>query len=213
MEHVLEAQSREGFTKSGNKKLRRQGKIPAVVYGKDIENRSLYVDHSDFIKVIREAGRNGVIRLKVNGSDFPVMMYDAQIDRIKDEIVHLDFYKIDMKKEVDADVTVHLQGEAQGVKDGGVLQHLLHEVTVRALPADIPEAIEADISALEIGDSLTVNDLKNHSKYEILNDPEEVIVSITPPTKTVTEETEEEREPELVEGEENENDENEEKAE
>jgi large subunit ribosomal protein L25 len=205
MATVLEAKTRKGFTKSSNKKIRGQGKIPAVLYGNDAENQSIYVDNSDFIKVIRKVGRNGVITLKIEGdnNDYPVMMYDVQTDRIKDQLVHLDFYKVDMKSEVDTEVTVHLKGEAAGQKDGGVVQHLVREISVRALPADIPESIDVNIENLNIGDSVQISDLKKSSSYEILDDGEEVIISITPPQEEEPEEEEEddeEKEPELVGG-------------
>lgn len=204
MSTVLEAKIREGFTKAQNKQIRTDGKIPAIVYGKGLDNKSIYIDNSEFIKVIRKAGRNGVITLKIEGdnSDYPVMMYDVQSDSIKDQILHLDFYKVDMSTEVEVEVLVHLNGEAAGQKDGGVVQHLVHEITVKALPAEIPESIEVNIENLNIGDSIQISDLKDSSKYEILDEEEEVIVSITPPSE-VEEEPEEkegEKEPELVDG-------------
>lgn len=196
----LQAQTRANSKKSMVKELRRKGNIPAVIYGNGVESRPIYVNHGDFIKVIRKAGRNGVITLKVDSDDYPVMVYDLQVDKIKDDILHADFYKVDMTSEVDADVSVHLSGESAGQKEGGVVQQLLHELSVRALPADIPEAIEVQVEQLNIGDSISVSDLKSEAKYEILNDSDDTIVSITPPQAEEPETGEEdgEQEPELV---------------
>lgn len=198
----LQAQTRANSKKSIVKNLRREGNIPGVIYGNGVDSKPIYVSHRDFIKVMRKAGRNGVITLKIDRDDYPVMVYDLQVDKIKDDILHADFYKVDMASEVDADVSVHLVGESAGQKEGGILQQLSHELSVRALPADIPEAIEVSIEQLNIGDSISVSDLKTEAKYEILTDPDDTIVSITPPQAEEEPESEEdeEQQPELVDG-------------
>lgn len=198
---VLEAQPRDNSKKSTIKKIRREGNVPAVVYGHGVESRSIYFSSSEFIKVMREAGRNGVITLKVDKDDYPVMVHEMQFDNLKDELVHADFYKVDMSSEVDAEVAVHLTGDAVGEKEGGLVQQLLHEISVRALPAEIPDAIEMNIESLNIGDSLSIQDLPKAGSYEILNDPEDTVVTVTPPQAEDEPETEEEeQEPELVDG-------------
>jgi large subunit ribosomal protein L25 len=208
---VLQANSRDNSKKSTINKIRREGNVPAVVYGNGVESQAIYFNNSDFIKVIREAGRNGVITLKLEGNDYPVMLHDAQYDTLKGELIHADFYKVDMTSEVDADVNIHLIGEAAGQKEGGVVQQALHELSVRALPADIPDGIEINIEALNIGDSLSVSDIEKTGSYEILTDAEETIVSVTPPQKEEEPETEEDegQEPELVDGEKEDEKENE----
>lgn len=200
----LQAQTRETEKKSTIKRLRQQGKIPAVMYGNGVESKPITVNHGDFIQVIREAGQNGVITLQLNNDDYPVMLYDLQLDDIRDDILHADFYKVDMKSEVDVDVNIHLRGEAAGQEEGGIVQQLLHEISVRALPADVPETIDVGIEALNIGDSISVSDVKAQAQYEILTDPDETIVSITPPQDEEPEdETDEEQEPELVDDDKN----------
>ncbi|HEX7065159.1 MAG TPA: 50S ribosomal protein L25/general stress protein Ctc [Bacillales bacterium] len=203
---VLQAKPRDVEKKSTIKKIRREGNVPAVVYGNGVNSRSIYFSNSEFIKVMREAGRNGVITLKVENEDYPVMVHDLQKDNLKDELLHADFYKVDMTSEVDADVNVHLVGDAAGQKEGGVVQQLLHELTVRALPAEIPDSIEVNIEELNIGDSLSVSDLKAFETYKVLNEPEDTIVSVTRPQQEEEPEDEEagEQEPELVDGDSNE---------
>lgn len=198
----LQAKPRNNEKKSTIKKIRKEGNVPAVVYGNGLESTAISFNNSEFIKVIREVGRNGIITLKLENEDYPVMLYDMQYDNMKDEIVHVDFYKVDMSSEVDVDVTVNLVGEASGQKDGGIVQQGVYELNVRALPTEIPEAIDVNIEELNIGDSIQVSDLQADSNYEILTDPEETIVSVTPPQQEEPEEVddEQEQEPELVDG-------------
>jgi large subunit ribosomal protein L25 len=162
--------------------LRRDGKLPGVVYGKDKESKPVYLDGIDFVKTIREVGKNGVITLDVEGNKHSVIVTDLQTDTLKAEYLHADFQEIDMNTEIKANVPVKLVGEAIGLKEGGVLQHSLWEISLTALPSNIPNEIELDISELQIGESITVGDYKDGSSYEINNHTDEVIVSITPPT-------------------------------
>lgn len=179
---VLEAKKRTDLRRSVSKQIRRDGGVPAVVYGKDVESEPVFVDRLALMKTIRDNGRNAIIKLDIEGEKKDVIVYELQRDTIKDEIIHADFYAVDMKSELDAEVPVVPVGDAVGVKKGGVLQLSLFEVTVRALPADLPEKLEVDVTDLDINDSLLVKDLKVDGNFEILNDPEEDVLSIVPPT-------------------------------
>lgn len=195
----LDATVRDDFTRSTTRKLREEGQVPAVFYGNG-DSKPIYLDRVNFIKSIREGGINAVINLKIGKDKHSAMVQDLQMDHLKDLIIHIDFREINLNEETDADVPVHLVGEAAGVKEGGVVQHSLHEITVRALPADIPGEIEVNIEELNISDAFTVADIKENSSYQIMNDPEEVVVSIAPPTEEPEEEMvdDEDQEPELV---------------
>ncbi|GGE54019.1 50S ribosomal protein L25 [Pullulanibacillus camelliae] len=179
----LNVKERDNSRHSITRNLRKSGKIPAVVYGKSVGNRGIVVDEGEMIRTFREVGRNGVITLQIDGQAFPAMVQDIQTDSLKGNILHLDFLEVDMKAKTDAVVPLHTVGEAVGQKEGGVVQHNVNEVTVSALPADIPTAIEIDISELKIGDVLKVKDIKHSGNYEIVDDGEEVMISITPPNK------------------------------
>lgn len=195
---TLKAKTR-ATKKSTVKRLRKEGNIPAVLYGSGVENKTIFVNAPEFKKVFRAVGRNGIISLELENESYPVMVYDLQIDRMKNEITHADFYKVNMDEEIDAQVSVQLTGEAVGARDGGVVQHLLYELTVRALPAKFPQNIEVAIDDLEIGQSIQVADLPESPDYTIMNDPDETIVTVTAPTEEVVEEeAEEQTEPELV---------------
>ena len=175
-------------TRSDLKKLRNTGKVPAVVYGYGTKNTSVKVDEVEFIKVIREVGRNGVIDLGVGSKTIKVMVSDYQFDPLKNQITHIDFLAINMTEERTVEVPVHLTGEAVGAKEGGVVEQPLFDLQVTATPENIPEAIEVDISALDINDSYSVADIKVSGDFTIENDPEESVVTVVPPTDEPTEE-------------------------
>lgn len=183
----LKVKKRSNETKSEAKSIRRSGGIPAVLYGRGVENQPVSVDSVDFIKVIREVGQNGVFNLDLDGTSHSVMVHELQKDVLKDDIVHVDFYQVDMKAELDANVPIHLVGEPAGQRDGGVIQQTAREIMVRALPSDIPSQIDVNIGHLNIGDSILVSDLEVANKYEIKDDENEVIVSILPPNNVAAE--------------------------
>ncbi|MGO4890191.1 50S ribosomal protein L25/general stress protein Ctc [Anaerobacillus sp. MEB173] len=181
MATVLKAEQRSSLRKSETKGLRLRGQVPAIVYGSKMESKPVSIDGIEFLKTIRENGRNAIISLDVAGdTSHQVIVNDMQLDSLKGDIIHADFFEVDMQSEMDADVPVHLVGEPIGASDGGIVQHTVHQLSVRALPADIPEAIEINIENLAIGDSIQVRDLPKAGQYEVNNEPEEVIVSILP---------------------------------
>lgn len=181
MATMLKASNRENLKGSTLTELRSKGFTPGVIYGKDLPSKSVSVNAIDFIKTLKITGKNGVINLATDEGMFEVIAHDIQREPLKGEVLHIDFYKVDMKKEMDANVQIRLVGEAIGVKEGGIVQHTLHEVSVRSLPTNIPEEIEVDISQMAVGDSLQVRDLSKSSLYEINNEPEEGIIAILPP--------------------------------
>ncbi|AYA74046.1 50S ribosomal protein L25/general stress protein Ctc [Bacillus sp. Y1] len=195
----LHAQEREDFRQSTLSIMRHEGQVPAVVYGTNVDSKALYINASDFLKTIREVGRNGVISLDLDGETYDVILSDYQMDPIKKEILHADFLAVDMSKEIQVNVRVTLVGEAAGVKDGGVLQQPLHEVSITATPADIPQVIEVDVSNLQVGETMSIADIQGRTSYHINNEDEETIVSILPPRQEEEISTGEEQEPGIPE--------------
>lgn len=181
MSSVLKATKRDGFKKSDLTELRSAGKLPAVVYGYKVENTSISVDEIDLVKTIREVGRNGIIELEIEGKKQNVVLSDYQSDFLKDEIIHADFLSVNMSSELDVDVSVTLTGEAAGTKEGGVVQTTLHELSVTAKPNDIPETIEVDVSSLEIGDAVSVGDIRDSYQVTINHEDDEAIASVLAP--------------------------------
>lgn len=199
---TLKAKKRENLSRSTTKQLRKDGYIPGVVYGKSQEPITVSVNNIDLIKTIRDEGRNAIISLEIEDEKpVDVMVHDYQKEIVKDDIIHVDFFAVDMAEEMDVQVPVRIEGEAIGVKDGGVLQQPIFELQVRAKPADIPEEITVDVTNLNIGDSLAVQDIEKTGNYEILDDPETtVVVILAPDTDDVEADTDvdESIEPELV---------------
>jgi large subunit ribosomal protein L25 len=183
MTSLLTAQERDTSKASITRSLRKSGKIPAVFYGKTATNQPVSVDEREMVRIFHEVGRNGVIQLQVNDKTYSVMTHDIQYDSLKREFIHLDFLEVDMASKMDVAVPIHFVGEALGAKHGAIVQHHLNELNIRALPNDIPSSIEMDVSELDVGDVLKVKDIKHGSTQEILNDDDDVVVSIIPPQR------------------------------
>lgn len=188
--------------KSENNKLKRESKVPAVVYGRGYGPINISVDEKELFKILKERGESSLINLELNGETFPVLIKEVQRHVLKDTFEHVDFFKVSMDEQVEYNLPVILKGTAKGLKLGGVLQHQKHEITVKSLPDDMIESLEIDISDLDIGDALTVGDLKVDNKITILDDLDEVIASVLAPkleeAAEAAETTEEAKEPELV---------------
>jgi len=209
MTTTLQAKKRTTDKHSSITKLRNDGEIPGIVYGSKVENTAISLSEANFLKTIREVGRNGVISLDIDGETHNVVLNEYDSDPIKRSILHVDFLAVDLSKAISAPVKVSLVGEAAGVKDGGVMQQALHEVTVTAKPNDIPPSIDIDVTDLQVGDTITVGDVKGYGKIEINHETEEVIASILAPRQEEeisTGEQQEEGMPDNVEGRETEPD-------
>ncbi len=161
------------------RELRQEGLIPAVLYGPGIENKNLAVDAKEFINLFRQAGKSSLIALKVDGEgkEFMVLINDMNIDPVTDKTIHLDLYQPNLKKEIEADVPLIFIGESPAVKDlGGTLVKNFDEITVKALPADLPREINVDISCLKTFESvIAVKDLAISDKIELLKNPDEIV--------------------------------------
>ncbi|WP_210471780.1 50S ribosomal protein L25/general stress protein Ctc [Sporosarcina sp. 6E9] len=161
--------------------LRAAGFVPAVVYGYNTEATSISVNERDLLKTLRVTGRNGVMKLQVDGNEVNVVLNDYQADPLKGTVLHADFLAINMTEELEVSVHVNLVGESKGEKEGGVISQPNWELDIKVKPSDIPEAYDIDISDLEIGDTITVADIREKSKYEILSDDDYALVTISAP--------------------------------
>ena len=181
MSTVLQATERTDKRRGTLTKIRKEGNVPAIVYGAKKENTSIYLSEIGLLKTIKDVGRNGVISLDVNGNTQNVILTDYQVDPLKNGFIHVDFLAVDMSKEVTANVNVNLVGDAAGVKDGGVMQQSLFEVSIAAKPADIPPSIDIDVTNLQVADTITVADIKELGNFTVNHEEDEVIASILPP--------------------------------
>lgn len=178
----INAELRQDSGKGAARRVRAAGKVPAVVYGRGMEPLSITVDRREFIGALHsDAGMNILLSLQVDGDSILALTKDLQTDPVRGSVLHADFIKIDRTQEVEVDVPVHLIGDAPGVKEGGILEQPLSQVHVRSLATEVPDHVDADISALTIGDSLRVSELAEGREFHILNDPNAVVVSIAAP--------------------------------
>jgi large subunit ribosomal protein L25 len=164
-------------------KLRKAGKIPAVVYGHNVKSENIELSESEFVKAFKKAGESTIVNLAVDGKVHPVLIHDVHNHYLKDNPIHVDFYAVNMSEKLTATVAIHFEGESQAVKNlGGTLVKNLSEVEVECLPADLPSHFTVDISALKtFEDEIRVSNIEVSDKVQILAKPEEVVVTVTPP--------------------------------
>jgi large subunit ribosomal protein L25 len=187
----LKAEPREGAGKGVARKLRAAGRVPAVLYGHGKDTRWLSVDARDLFHLLHgAAGGNVLIDLVVDGEKTMAMAREIQRDHVRGQYLHVDFLEVRRDEKVTVDVPVHLVGESAGVKAGGVLEHHLWELKIECLPQDLPDAIEADISALNVNDSLHVSDIVVPEVCTVLTPLEEIVASVVPPQAREVEEVE-----------------------
>ncbi len=181
----LAASKREGTGKGVARKLRQAGRVPAVLYGRDMEPVHLSVDAHDAELLFRSISvENTVIDLEVEGekAPYPALVREVQTHPWKESLLHIDFLRIQKGVAVDVEVPIHLLGTPEGVRThGGTLEQVIHELEVRCIPSKIPEAIEVDVSGLDVGDALHVSDLVVEEGVEILTDPDQTICAIAAP--------------------------------
>ncbi len=180
-EIVLNAKGRTDRGKNAARRLRRQGLIPAVVYGGKGDTVAVSVDPKALQKVLRsEAGRNAILKLDIADQGATnAILKSWQVDPIKENFLHADFYRIAMDVAIRVTVPVATKGEARGVKvEGGILELILREIEVECLPGDIPERIEVDVTDLGINGSVRVSDLPVTAKVKVLEPPDQVVVHV-----------------------------------
>ena len=185
MEAVLEAQARDTFGKNEARRTRREGKVPAVLYGGDGGGATpIAVAPKALLKILHsESGQNTLISLKLPGTgDTRVLVKDFQLDPITHEVLHADFYRVAMDKLLQVTNPIVVQGEPKGVKQqGGVLEHIRREIEIECLPADIPENVVVDVSELMLHQGVRVRDIATNPKWTPKSDPDLMLVHVIMP--------------------------------
>ncbi len=186
-EHLLSADDRSATGKGPNRRLRMAGRIPGVIYGKGREAQSVVLDPTALEKLLHKsgAGLNTLIDLSVAGSTDTVLVKELQRHPVHGTYVHVDFFKVDMTQKIIVSVPIHFIGKARGVEFGGILDHPLREIEVECLPRAIPEHIEVDVSALEIGQAIHVRDLRLPEGVQVMTDAELPVASVVLPAAEV----------------------------
>jgi large subunit ribosomal protein L25 len=194
----LNVQPREIEGSRANRRLRRTGRVPAVIYGGDSEPTPVSVDARELRHALQASG--AVLELELDGSTQNAMLKDAQTDPVRGDVWHLDFLRVRMDVAIQTTVVLELTGvdEAPGIVEGGVLEQQTRELNIEALPGDVPEVIEHDASGMELNGTLHLSEIAAPKGVTFLDDPEETVVaSITLPRLEV-EDTEVETETAVV---------------
>ena len=195
----LEVQDRESRGSAESRRLRKQGLIPGVLYGRGKDPHAFCVTERELRRALTgDAGLHAILDVTLDGDQArPSILKSYQQDPVKGTLTHVDLQEVRLDQAIQARVVVELIGEPVGVTEGGVLSQVNREITVEALPMEIPEHIDLDVTGMAIGDTLRLVDLRLQEGVKFLDDPEEtVLATVTMPTRFV------EPEPEEVEGEE-----------
>ena len=203
----LQVKSRNGRGSAASRRLRAEGFIPGVLYGDGKEAHPFAVAERELRRVLTgEHGLHAILDVVLEGQQkaHHAVLKDYQLDPTRARLLHIDLHEVRLDRAIQAQVVVELVGESEGVKEGGVLSQVNREVVVEALPMEVPDRLELDVSLMTIGDSLRVSDLRVPEGVKLLTDPEAVLATVTPPTKVELPEevvAAEEEEAELAEGE------------
>ncbi|PKN79606.1 MAG: hypothetical protein CVU51_15095 [Deltaproteobacteria bacterium HGW-Deltaproteobacteria-1] len=178
----LTAQVRVEQKKGPARRFRQQGLVPAIFYGGNTDNIQLTVKSADLVKLHKEKKDHAFIKLIIDDGGKKIeklsLIKELQIQPLTGKLYHADFYEVDMKKKLVFDVSLNFVGKAIGVENGGELQHIKREVKVLCLPSDLPDHIDVDITAIEIGHSIKVKDIQIPENLTHVDPPEAAVVSV-----------------------------------
>ncbi len=182
---LLNAEVRNCTSKGKRKDLRKKGYIPGVLYGENQEPVGITLTQKELEQVLHQRGGKGLLTLKINDdkkvTETPVMVKEVQTHPVKGVVIHIDLHQVNLRQRLEVEVPVQLTGDAEGVKEGGILQQHMRTITLKCLPTDIPESISYDISQLKIGEQLTVSQLIIPNSSEMISEPEQMVANIIPP--------------------------------
>ena len=181
----IQVEARDKQRKRDAKRLLRDGKIPAILYGPKMAAVALALDKKEFSR--RVAGLQGshLVRLKSETASLAekvALVKDMQFHPISGDVIHADFYEVDLSAKIQVHVPLHFVGKAVGIVNGGVLQPILREIEVECLPLDIPEFFNVDVTALDIGDSVHIEDLQMPDGVVSVAEADQALVTVVPPT-------------------------------
>ncbi|TFH05970.1 MAG: 50S ribosomal protein L25 [Spirochaetales bacterium] len=174
---TLNAAPRSAEKSAAARRLRREGLIPAIIYGHR-DPVAITLNAREFMREFKVVSESQIVRISVGSEDYDVLVKDYQSDILTGQIGHIDFYEIEQGKLLRTHIGLRLEGSAIGLREGGILEHQLHELEIECLPKDIPQTIIVNISGLDIGDSVHVADLKVPEGVRILTGSEQVIAVV-----------------------------------
>ncbi|GFZ99716.1 50S ribosomal protein L25 [Paenibacillus marchantiophytorum] len=188
MAFSLKAEARKDVTKSDIKQLRLKGRVPAVVYGKKVAATVITVDQKELTALLQR-NPHAIIDLDLpdGGGRQPVMINEIQRNPLNLQLLHIDFHQINMDEPVKTVVSLDFVGEAEGAKEGGILQIQMHELEIRCLPSQIPSSIKVDITGVGLGENMLVNQISVPAGIEVKSDANDLILTVLAPQKETEE--------------------------
>lgn len=187
MSFVLQAKKRETAHRSTLTQLRREGQLAAVIYGHQTKSTPISLNYKAAVKAVQQNGFTGVFDVEVDGEKINVMFADIQRYTLIDELKHVDLLAVNMSEKLEVEVPISVVGQAIGVREGGVLTQPNHTLKIKAKPTHIPDFIEIDVSKLAIGDTLSLDAVRDSIPFEIIQEDDYTLVTVTPPTVAVIE--------------------------
>ena len=167
---------------SNARRLRRSGSLPGIVYSEGKEGLAIELDTHSFELILQHhTSETMLLDATLDGKDIQLLVKDVQHHPVNTTLLHVDFQKVDAKKAIRVNLMIEIVGEAAGAKAGGVLEQSLHEISVECLPKDLIEALEVDVSALEIGDALHVSDIDLGDTFKVITDATSIVVAVAEP--------------------------------
>jgi large subunit ribosomal protein L25 len=175
---TLQAKNRQKAGSAESRRIRRSGRIPAVLYGRSGTSMSIEMEASEFIKGTKGISESTIVKVEVDGKSYEVFVKDTQRNIIDGNILHIDFYEVESGTALRARVSLILQGNPIGVREGGMLETPFSQIEVECLPKYLPERIELDISGLKAGQSLYVRDIPLAEEVKLLSNPDQVVAVV-----------------------------------
>lgn len=164
--------------KNYSRKLRKEGKIPAVLYGKNVTSIPISINEKDTNNILLRYGGNSIYNIIVDGSTFTTIMKEIQRDPVSGKVIHVDFQEVSLNEKIEKEVTIVVKGESLVESRGGIIQHQMRQMLLVGYPQDIPGEIDLDVSNLNVGDTVFVRDIKLPEGIITKEDPDEVILSV-----------------------------------
>jgi large subunit ribosomal protein L25 len=175
---VLSAKNRQGIGSAESRRIRRSGRIPAVLYGRTGQSIAIDLDTKEFVFGVRNISESTIVKVEVEGKTYDAFVKDTQRNIVDGNILHVDFYEVESGVVLRAKVSVHIHGNPVGVRDGGVLENPLHEIEVECLPKDLPERLDIDISGLQVNQSFHVRDIPLGDGVRLISGADQVVALV-----------------------------------
>jgi large subunit ribosomal protein L25 len=175
---VLSAKNRQGTGSSEARRIRRSGRIPAVLYGRSGQAISIDLDAKEFVQGVKNISESTIVKVEIGGKPYDAFVKDTQRNITDGNILHVDFYEVESGVALRAKVSIHITGNPIGVREGGILEFPLHEIEVECLPKDLPERIDVDVSELKVNQSIHVRDIVLGDGVRLISGADQVVALV-----------------------------------